>query len=119
MVYWWCAGLIYDHQHMCILTVLEVSGKTHLSSTLRYTHTHTHTHIHTHPHTHTQTPTPHPHTHTHTTTPTDTHPHDFLVRLVYYQSAGSPARWKQHVNQTTLRNRGIFFIFQHLKNTLF
>src|SRR4029434_638767 len=33
-------------------------------------------------------------------------------------AAGSPARWKQHVNQTNLRNRGNM-IFQHLKNTFF
>src|SRR4029434_3781242 len=35
-----------------------------------------------------------------------------------HRAACSPARWKQHVNQTTLRNRRNM-IFQHLKNTFF
>src|SRR4029434_6167684 len=34
---------------------------------------------------------------------------------IKHGAAGSPARWKQHVNQTTLRNRWNM-IFQHLKN---
>src|SRR4029434_1341269 len=42
----------------------------------------------------------------------------YLANGLKHGAAGSPARWKQHVKQTTLRNRGIM-IFQHLKNTLF
>ena len=42
----------------------------------------------------------------------------YLANWLKHGAAGSPARWKQHVNQTILRNRGIM-IFQNLKTHCF
>src|SRR4029434_7308771 len=42
----------------------------------------------------------------------------YFANRLKHGAAGSPARWKQHVKQTTLRNRGNM-IFQHLKTIFF